>query len=245
MVTITPVDENDKDVFSIESLIGPKLLKEVKGTPVSTTKNALKTDDTSIVALYFSAAWCPPCQRFTPILTEFYNAAKEAKSGFEIVFVSSDTSQEEFEKYYGKMPWLSMPMANAAEIKNKLAQTLHVTSIPSLAVIDLKTGELISGGEARDDVMAAGGDKDKVAATIAKWKAAERHPMEAASKLMNVGAAARNPLFGFLSFLAKNPMFIFGLLYVYKWVKRKMDDTENDDENFEVPPELDEQDSEF
>jgi nucleoredoxin len=99
MVTITPVDENNKDVFSIESLLGPTLLKDVKGSPVSTAKEALKSNKSGIVALYFSASWCPPCQRFTPILIDFYNAAKEAKCGFEIVFVSSDRGTEEFEKY--------------------------------------------------------------------------------------------------------------------------------------------------
>ena len=144
------------------------------------------------------------------------------------------------------MPWLSMPIENSAEIKNNLAQTLSVTAIPSLAIIDLKTGGFISGGEARDDVMAAGGDKDKVAATIAKWKAAERHPMEEAPKLMNVGAAARNPLFGFLSYLAKNPMIIFGLLYFYRWMKEKMANPNPYDNA--LPPEVDEAimgDSEF
>ena len=99
MVTVTPVDENNKDVFSIESLLGPTILKNIKGTPVPTKKEGLKSNTSGLVALYFSASWCPPCQRFTPILTDFYNAAKEQNCGFEIVFVSSDRDVEEWEKY--------------------------------------------------------------------------------------------------------------------------------------------------
>ena len=133
---------------------------------------------------------------------------------------------------YGKMPWLSMVIEGSAEYKNKLAQTLGITGIPSVAIIDLKTGEFILGGEARDDVMAAGGDKDKVVATIAKWKSAERHPLEAASKLMNVGGS-QNLFFSFLSFLAKNPMIIFGFMYFVKYFQRKFNGSEE-------PPEVEE-----
>ena len=29
-----------------------------------------------LILIYFSAHWCPPCKRFTPILKEFYDKAK-------------------------------------------------------------------------------------------------------------------------------------------------------------------------
>lgn len=223
MVTITPVDENNKEIFSMESLIGSTLLKDVKGkdSPVP-FQEALKSNTSGIVALYFSASWCPPCQRFTPILIDFYNTAKAAKSGFEIVFVSSDRSSDEFDAYFAKMPWLSIAqIEGSAAIKTKLAETLGVTGIPAMAVLDAKTGEIISGGEARDDVMAAGGDKEKVAATLQKWKEAERFPMSQGPGIMGSGKA-QNPLFRFLSFLAKNPMIIFGFMYFVKWARRQM-----------------------
>lgn len=202
MVTITPVDENNKDIVPMSSLLGAKLLKEAEGTPVPTDET-LKGN--GMVALYFSASWCPPCQRFTPVLTEFYNAAKKAECGLEIVFVSSDRSLEEFAKYYGKMPWLSMPTEGSADYKNKLAQTLGIRGIPALAVFDAKTGEFIIGGEARDDVMLADGDPEKVKAVIAKWTETERSPLTEAAKLMEVGAGAPSALSKLLSFFCQEP----------------------------------------
>lgn len=234
MVTITPVDENNDDVFSIESLIGPTLLKAVKGTPVATEKEALESNSSGIIALYFSASWCPPCQRFTPILTEFYKTAKKVKIGFEIVYVSSDRSVEEFEKYYGKMPWLAIPSEEgSAQIKSKLAESLGVSGIPALAIIDTKTGEFISGGEARDAVMDAGGDMKKVITTVAKWKVAKRHPMRDAPGMMDKGANSRSFVGKVLSFMARNPMIVIGLMYLYKWVQKQMN---ADDDN--SPPEV-------
>ncbi len=40
------------------------------------------------VGVYFSASWCPPCQRFTPMLVEAYTSSLKAKN-LEIVFVSA------------------------------------------------------------------------------------------------------------------------------------------------------------
>lgn len=236
MVTITPVDENNNDIFDIKTLLGETLLKDVKGPPVPTVKDALKSNKSGMVALYFSASWCPPCQRFTPILTDFYNAAKEAKCGFEIVYISSDRGTEEFEKYYGKMPWLSIPpVEGSAKIKTHLAETLAVSAIPAMAILDSKTGEFIIGGEARDDVVAAAGDKEKVIAAIAKWAAAPRHPLSDGPRLMDMGAGSKNHFFRFLSFLAKNPMIIFGIIYIYKWTQNKMIDMGFEDGS--TPPE--------
>merc|ERR1719213_514854 len=59
------------------------------------------------VALYFSAHWCPPCRGFTPKLAEWYKKDLSAK-GLEVVFVSSDKSEDEFMSYFEEMPWLAL-----------------------------------------------------------------------------------------------------------------------------------------
>ena len=68
-----------------------------------------------LVLYYFSAHWCPPCRRFTPMLAEFYkvcllfkliimlwnNPSTQAASqlGVEIVFVSADQSEDAMFSY--------------------------------------------------------------------------------------------------------------------------------------------------
>ena len=46
-----------------------------------------------VIALYFSAHWCPPCRGFTPMLGEFYDDVKANGGEMEIVFISSDKDQ--------------------------------------------------------------------------------------------------------------------------------------------------------
>ena len=108
------------------------------------------------------------------------------------------------------MPWLSIPTeAGAAAIKSKLAQMLGIRGIPTLVVVDAKTGEFVSG-TAREDVTQAGGkDATKAQELIAKWKATERKPMTEAASAM--GGGDRNILVSILLWFAKNPMSIFAL----------------------------------
>ena len=83
-------------VFDFSTLLGDELLSKNGPRP---TASALK--DVDVVALYFSAHWCPPCRGFTPQLGAFYERHKAAKH-FELVFVSSDKSEDEFAAYYGE-----------------------------------------------------------------------------------------------------------------------------------------------
>ena len=70
------------------------------------TTDALK--DKKRVGIYFSAHWCPPCRRFTPMLVQFYEDAKgKDPNGIEIIFVSADSDQGSYDNYYKEMPWIS------------------------------------------------------------------------------------------------------------------------------------------
>ena len=51
----------------------------------------------SIVLLYFSAHWCPPCRGFTPVLKKFYDEVKS--QGVEIIFCSADSSHDDMIRY--------------------------------------------------------------------------------------------------------------------------------------------------
>lgn len=63
-----------------------------------------------MLGIYYSAHWCPPCKKFTPVLAEFYKKRKESDKGkdFDIIFVSSDSDEASFTEYYKDMPWLAL-----------------------------------------------------------------------------------------------------------------------------------------
>jgi len=194
----------------MESLLGSSLLIKAN-SPNEKTTTALKGKD--LVLLYFSASWCPPCRAFTPLLVSFYNnCAKDGK--VEIVFVSSDNSVQSFNDYYGKMPWLSIPVdPGTAHIKSKLAQALKVSGIPALIVLDAKTGHLVKSN-ARDEVTSVGGDKSKGLDLISSWKKKETVPLE--SLVQDIpDITIRGALWSLLMIFVKNPTYIFGLIYFY------------------------------
>ena len=64
-----------------------------------------KIKDCQIVALYFSAHWCPPCRNFTPLLNTFYENANSDGKKMEIIFVSSDNDEQAFKEYFESMKW--------------------------------------------------------------------------------------------------------------------------------------------
>ena len=98
--------------------------------------------DTPFFGLYFSAHWCPPCRGFTPKLINFYEVANKTNKQLEIIFVSSDKTEAEFNEYFGTMPWLSIPFKDEA-IQN-LKDAFDIMGIPTFLVFNSE-GKLIDG----------------------------------------------------------------------------------------------------
>ena len=98
--------------------------------------------DAPFFGLYFSAHWCPPCRGFTPKLINFYEVANKTNKQIEIIFVSSDKSEAEFNEYFGTMPWLSIPFKDES-IQN-LKETFEIMGIPTFLVFN-SDGKLIDG----------------------------------------------------------------------------------------------------
>lgn len=103
--------------------------------------------DADYFLLYFSASWCPPCKMFTPLLSDFYAANKDAKK-FEVIFVSFDRDEASFKTYYNtQADWLALH----GPACQKLGASFGVSGIPALLVFD-KTGKLVTK-EGRQGVL--------------------------------------------------------------------------------------------
>jgi hypothetical protein len=160
----------------------------------------------TILNVHFSKV--STCGRFSPILKEFYKTCAE-QGKLEIVYISSDKNLSEFNEYYGTMPWLSLPEGageSSSEIKNKLSQSLQIRGIPTLIVIDVKTGKFVTSN-ARNDVMSSSGNAEKGLEVINQWKAIEPVPFEEA----NLAQAGPGGIMGIIMYILKNPIYIFGL----------------------------------
>lgn len=101
------------------------------------TTEALKG---KVVAVYFSAQWCPPCRGFTPELVKF---AEANKGKLAVVFVSSDRTPEAQVKYMTeyKMPWAATPHRSPSG--RALGEQHGVRGIPTLLVFG-KDGALVT-----------------------------------------------------------------------------------------------------
>jgi thiol-disulfide isomerase/thioredoxin len=105
-------------------------------------------DDEGVVSLYFSAHLFPPCQMFTRKLVECYKELKAAGKKFEVVFISSDSSKDEFENYYKSMvtspgdQFLALDYKQR-DLKRDLSSVFDVSGIPTLILLK-SDGSLIS-----------------------------------------------------------------------------------------------------
>jgi nucleoredoxin len=125
------------------------LYESVKGDLVRMHSGSLVPEEAEdmagkkLIALYFSAHWCPPCRKFTPDLVAFYNRVAVSHPEFEIIFVSADHSVSAMQTYMteANMPWPAIAydkIASKTEI-NKYAGS----GIPCLVLVD-STGKVVS-----------------------------------------------------------------------------------------------------
>jgi nucleoredoxin len=217
----------------IEEVLGMTLLTS-KGDkdedfPRKPTKDLF--EDKDFVLLYFSNNTCPPCEIFVPLLIDFYE--KHKKTGkFEVVYVSSDRTLEDFDEKYGKMPWLAIPNDDDGyNVKHSLATSLKIQKIPILIVLEAKTGLFVTN-QAHLKVRALA-DRDYETAAVAKvldeWKAKEAVTLEEGAKDAQINSL--------LMTLLKNPGWIIGLYYLYKWLKLYL--KANDDGSTEAGDSMD------
>jgi len=114
----------------------------------------------SIICLYFSAHWCPPCRRFTPELKKFYEQHAK-KEDVEIVFMSADQSPDEMISYMKDSHGDWFAMEHGCSAIKEIGKELEIEGIPSLIV--LKPDGTVVNEEGTDDIS-------KGADAIKEWK---------------------------------------------------------------------------
>ena len=105
-----------------------------------------------LIALYFSAHWCPPCRKFTPELVDFYNRMAPQHPEFEILFVSYDRTAFAMQGYMREtnMPWPALDYGKIAG--NEMIRKYSRSAIPCLVLIDAE-GKVLSDSYAGTEYL--------------------------------------------------------------------------------------------
>jgi len=111
-----------------------------------------------------------------------------AEHKIECVYISQDRTLLEFKTSFANLPsFLAMPPGTSA-LKNKLAQGLKLVDLPSLVVIDPKTGNVITNTGVDELQSCQRRSMQHYNALIKRWKSTTPIPMsqvEMDSRLVN------------------------------------------------------------
>ena len=118
-----------------DSLGEQLLVKDNSTVTRASTFTVLKTMNPTYVMVYFSAHWCPPCRRFTPVLSAWYkNLSEDARKRCMLVFASNDHDEKSMMTYFESMSWSFALPQDSAHI-SKLSRFCEVKGIPCLALL--------------------------------------------------------------------------------------------------------------
>lgn len=122
----------------MENLVGTTLINLNKR---DTTQKLL--NNKKIIGLFFTKYQCPACINFLSIINNIYKEINNIYDDFEIIYIPIyHHNEEDFNMYYKKMDFLSIPYSQK-EICKTLKNKYNITSLPTLIFIN-KKGEIIS-----------------------------------------------------------------------------------------------------
>ena len=98
---------------------------------------------------------------------------------------------------------------------------MGISGIPTLIIIDVGTGELVSVNGRNEVSSIDPKNVEHCQQLLQKWNEMERRPLSEASGAL-AGAGGGNPIMNIIMFFVKRPVFIFGLLYIYRITNKKI-----------------------
>lgn len=97
-------------------------------------------------------------QEFTAKLAIFYSKMQVARTGLEVVFVSKDLDEDQFESCLRDQPWLALPLSQQ-EVAQKLFEKFDVSETPKLVLLSTVDGLTLTNdghGRVLDDPEGTG-----------------------------------------------------------------------------------------
>jgi len=113
------------------------------------------------------------------VIKDFYSEVNIDQKLIEVVYVSSDKSEQDFKETYARMPWMTFSYSNA--LHKQLIKQYEIVAVPIIFVMDAETGFIISK-KGRKDICDLG------VGCMKNWEQ-ELPGMMAKMKHLNEGAA--------------------------------------------------------
>lgn len=101
----------------------------------------------SIIGLFFTGSWCPPCEKFAQELIEVYNDANSKEKVMEIIQVSNEKNEKDFADAILDKPWIFVQYND--NFIDFLVNDYKVTHLPILLIMR-KDRNMISDTGRRD-----------------------------------------------------------------------------------------------
>ena len=89
-----------------------------------------------IIAIYFSASWCPPCRAFSPLLVDLADRLQAEGKPFALVLVGRDQTKQKALDYMKSHHMTGFLVPPEADANKSLCTLYRVSGIPYLVIVD-------------------------------------------------------------------------------------------------------------
>ncbi|XP_044265824.1 nucleoredoxin-like protein 2 [Tribolium madens] len=124
----------------MDLLQGKQLVNKIK--KLIPAEDAMKNK--TIIIFFFGAMWCKSadCKVILQRLKELHKENLRRNMGIEVIYVSSDTSPDDFDAFYKTQGgWFAVPFQD--DLAEQLRRIFGITTIPNIIVVK-KNGEIIT-----------------------------------------------------------------------------------------------------
>lgn len=100
--------------------------------PGHITATTLKEIPSDYKVVVFAAGWCGHCRQELPAIARLYEKWKE--QGVEVIFVSLDETEQEFQSFAGDFPFVSL--TDFKKWDSPIVQDYHIFATPTIYLLD-------------------------------------------------------------------------------------------------------------